>query len=141
MATRPDSFPSEVTFVKKLVKSGSTIPFGVGVKVSSGGELEVDVCGPNDKVYGIAYGAPGSSVLGDGVLMIEVALCCGGVVPVKASATATAGEFAICGTDGFENQTIGGGTTVKYLAGRFTQAGVDNDFVGLMLGSFAAGCA
>jgi hypothetical protein len=142
MATRPDSLPNKVTFVKKTLKSGVTINYGVGVKLSSGGETEVDVCGANDKVYGIAYGPLGSSATGDGTLQIEIALCCGGgVIPVKASGTATAFEYAICGTDGFENQTIGGGTTVKYLAGRFTQTGVDGDFVGLMLGNFAAGCA
>lgn len=142
MATRPDSFLEHVTFIKKTVKSGSVIPYGVGVKVSSNGESEVDVCGANDKVYGIAYGPLGSSVTGDGTLQIEVAVCCGGgIVPVKASGTATAGEYAICGTDGFENQTVGGGTTVKYLAGQFMQTGVDGDFVGLKIGSFAAGCA
>ena len=57
----------------------------------------------------------------------------GGIVKVKASSTATAGLWAIAGTDGFENQTPGGGTTVKYLAGKFMQTGVDGDFVGLDL--------
>jgi hypothetical protein len=138
MATRPDSFPAHVTYVSKIVKSGSTVTEGVGVKVSSGGELEVDLCGANDKAFGIAM----ATVLGDGTKTVEVALLNGGgVIPVKCSGTATAGEYAICGSGGFENQTVGGGTTVKYLAGKFTQSGSASDYVGLALGQFAAGCA
>lgn len=134
MATRPDSYMQNVTFVSKIVKSGSTVVEGVGVKVSSGGELEVDVCGAGDEAYGIAM----ATVVGDGTKTVEVALLTGGgVVPVKASGTATAGTYAICGTDGFETQTLGGGTTVKHIAGKFTQTGVDNDYVGLMIGQFA----
>mgnify|MGYP000967726526 CR=1 FL=1 len=134
MATNPDALLSDVQFVTKIVKSGSTVVKGVGVKVSSNGESEVDVAGAGDKAYAVAQ----ATVVGDGVKTVECALLnSAGIIPVKASGTATAGEYAICGSDGFENQTLGGGTTVRYIAGRFTQAGVDNDFVGLMPGCFA----
>ena len=36
------------------------------------------------------------------------------------------------GTDGFENHTNGGGTTVKHVCGVFLESGVDNDFVEMM---------
>jgi hypothetical protein len=133
MAVRPDSHLKETTIVSKTVKSGVTVSKGVGVKVASTGELEVDVAGANEKAYGVAM----DTVIGDGILTVDVALLDGGVIPVKASGTATAGEFAICGTDGFENVTLGGGTVVKYVAGVFTQTGVDGDFVGLQAGKFA----
>lgn len=133
MAARPTVRMDHTTFETRIVKSGSTVSEGVGVKLDSD---EVDLCAANNKVYGIAM----ETVVGDGVKTVLVAVS-GGIVKVKASGTATQGEYAICGTDGFENQTIGGGTTVKYLAGQFVQTGVDGDYVGLRLGPFAAGCA
>jgi len=36
-----------------------------------------------------------------------------------------------------ENQTLGGGSTVVYIVGKFTETGVDGDFVGVMVGNFA----
>lgn len=137
MAGSPDCKMDKTTIVTKIVKSGVTVSEKVGVKKASGGELEVDVCGANDKCFGIAL----ETVVGDGKKTVQIALLDGGVIPVKCSGTATAGEAAICGVDGFENQTIGGGTTVKHLSGYFTQDGVDGDWVGLAAGRFSAGCA
>lgn len=135
MATRPDSLMKNVTIVKKLVKSGVTVTKGVGVKKGTT-DLECDLAASGDNAYGIAM----ATVVGDGVLSVEIALLNGGgVVPVKASSTATAGEYAICGTAGFENKTLGGGTVVRYIAGKFTQDGVSGDYVGLALGQFAGG--
>jgi hypothetical protein len=126
---------SEATIRTFTVKSGSAVVAGVGVFFTAT-EKEVDVATANSKVCGVAL----QSVTGDGILTVQVAMS-GGIVKAKASGTATRGEYAIAGTDGFENQTIGGGTTVKYLMGQFVDSGVDNDFVGLRLGAFAAGCA
>jgi len=66
-----------------------------------------------------------------------VLLNSGCVVPMKASGTCTAGSYATVGTDGVENQTLGGGSTVVYIVGKFTETGVDGDFVGVMVGNFA----
>lgn len=130
--------PGNVTFAGYKVKANAVIVAGVGVYLSAAGEVDVAVA--NSKCIGVAM----QSVTGnaDGTSRVEVALHTGGgSVRVKASGTATRGEFAIAGTDGFENQTVGGGTTVKYLIGQFLESGVDNDFVELQLGGFAAGCA
>lgn len=131
------SKPNGCTFVTFNVKASAVIVKGVGVYISAADE--VDVATANSKVYGVAD----ESVTGNssGTSRVRVAVANSGTLRVKCSGTATRGEYAICGTDGFENQTIGGGTTVKYLAGQFAASGVDGDFVEMRLGAFAAGCA
>jgi hypothetical protein len=126
---------NEIAIVTKIVKNTITVTEGVGVKVSSNGELEVDLAAAGDNAYGVAL----STVVGDGIKTVQVALFCGGgVVPVKVSSGgATAGGYAIAGTTGFEDKTLGGGTTVRYIAGKFTQTGVSGDLVGLAVGQFA----
>lgn len=129
--------PDKTTFAGYNVKANAVIVKGVGVFLSAANE--VDVATANSKCIGVAM----DSVTGnaDGTSRVEVALADGGTCVVKCSGTATRGEYAIAGTDGFENQTIGGGTTVKYIIGQFLESGVDNDFVELRLGAFAAGAA
>lgn len=135
---RPDIRMKNATIVTKIVKNTVTVTEGVGVKLASTNDNEVDISGANDNSYGVAL----STVVGDGVKLVQVALLTGGaVIPVKLSSTATKGSFAIAGSGGFENQTIGGGTTVKYIAGKFENSGVVGDIVGLATGQFAAGCA
>lgn len=131
------SKPNGVTFVTLNVKASAAIVKGVGVFLSAADEVDVAVA--NSKVIGVAD----ETVTGNtsGTSRVRVALANSGTLRVKASGTATRGEYAIAGTDGFENQTVGGGTTVKYLAGQFMESGVDGDFVELRLGAFAAGCA
>lgn len=131
------SKPNGVTFVTLNVKASAAIVKGVGVFLSAADEVDVAVA--NSKVIGVAD----ETVTGNtsGTSRVRVALANSGTIRVKASGTATRGEYAIAGTDGFENQTVGGGTTVKYLAGQFMESGVDGDFVELRLGAFAAGCA
>lgn len=131
------SKPNGVTFVTYKVKASAVIVKGVGVFLSAAGE--VDVATANSKVIGVAD----ESVTGNssGTSRVRVALARGGSLRVKCSGTATRGEYAIAGTDGFENQTVGGGTTVKYLVGQFLESGVDDDFVECALGAFAAGAA
>lgn len=139
MAVRPEKKLEAATIVTKIVKSGVTVTEGVGVKVSSGGELEVDVAGAGENAYGVVVQiASGGTIVGDGKRTCQVALLSGGcIIPVKASGTATAGAYAICGAGGFENVTLGGGNVVKYVAGKFSQAGVAGDMVGLIAGQFA----
>lgn len=131
------SKPNGVTFVTLNVKASAVIVKGVGVFLSAADEVDVAVA--NSKVIGVAD----ETVTGNtsGTSRVRVALANSGTIRVKASGTATRGEYAIAGTDGFENQTVGGGTTVKYIAGQFMESGVDGDFVELRLGAFAAGCA
>jgi hypothetical protein len=125
------------TFAGYNVKANAVIVKGVGVYISAANE--VDVATANSKCIGVAC----TSVTGNasGTSRVEVQLADGGTARVKSSGTATAGEYAVCGTDGFENQTLGGGQTVKYITGQFLESGVDNDFVELRLGAFAAGAA
>ena len=129
--------PGMSTFAGYRVKANAVIVKGVGVFLSAEGEIDVAVA--NSKVIGVAA----ESVTGNasGTSQCEVQLADGGTARVKASGTATAGEYAICGTDGFENQTLGGGNTVKYLVGQFLESGIDNDYVECRLNAFAAGAA
>lgn len=134
MATRPDSKLQHVTIVSRVVKNGVTVTQGVGVKKGAT-ESECDLAASGDNADGIAM----ETVVGDGVKRVDIALLNGGgVVPVKLSGTATAGLYASCGTGGFQNVTLGGGTVVKYVAGKFTQDGVAGDLVGLAVGQFAS---
>jgi len=130
--------PGKGTFAGYKVKASAVIVEGVGVFLSAADEVDVAVA--NSKCIGIAC----KSVTGNssGTSRVEVQLLNGGgTARVKCSGTATRGEFAIAGTDGFENQTLGGGTTVKYIAGQFLESGVDGDFVEMQLGAFASGAA
>jgi len=129
--------PGNSTFAGYKVKASAAIVKGVGVYLSAADEVDVAVA--NSKVIGIAQ----ATVTGNssGTSRVEVQLLDGGTARVKCSGTATRGEYAIAGTDGFENQTLGGGTTVKYIAGQFLESGVDGDFVEMRLGAFAAGAA
>lgn len=134
---RPTENLDECTIRTYTVKANAIIVAGVGVLFTAT-EGEVDVAIANSKVAGVAL----TSITGNaaGTDTVQVALS-GGIVKVKLSSTATRGEYAIAGTGGFENQTIGGGTTVKYLGGQFNDSGVVGDFVGMRLNPFAAGCA
>ena len=115
-----------------VAKSGAVIVEGVGVIWDTG---QADVAIDASNAFGIAM----ESLTGDGVKTVEVLMLCSRscIIKVKASGTATQGLYAKCGTDGFENKTLGGGTTVAYIAGKFTESGVDGDFLGLEVGQFA----
>lgn len=131
------SKPGKSTFAGYKVKANAVIVKGVGVILSNPGEI--DVAGANGKVFAVAA----ESVTGnaDGTSRCEAQWCDGGSARVKLSGTATAGEFAIAGVGGFENQTLGGGNTVKYIAGRFLESGIAGDYVEMLLNGFAAGAA
>jgi hypothetical protein len=129
--------PGKSTFAGYNVKASAVLVKGVGVYLSAADE--VDVATANSKCIGIACEAVTGNA--SGTDRVEVQLLDGGTARVKCSGTATRGEYAIAGTDGFENQTLGGGTTVKYIAGQFLESGVDGDFVEMRLNGFAAGAA
>lgn len=115
------------------VKAASTATRGIGGIFDSEGTVLDATANQKVRVVFLETKAAGEKV--------QCVVLCAGICIVKASGTATAGEFAIAGTDGFENQTLGGGTTVKYVAGFFTETGVDNDYVGLAYGAYASGAA
>ena len=122
--------------VTRTVDSGDTATKGYGL-IQGSDETLVDDAGANGKVFAVALETKTA-----GQVVQCALLCGGGVVPVKVgTGGATAGEYAIMTTDGWTNQTIGGGTTVKYIGGQFLETGVAGDFVGLAVGAFAAGCA
>lgn len=126
-------FPNAL-IVYPVVKSGTTTARGVGVKWDTG---QADNAGAGDNAFGIALEA----VVGDGLLTCKVALLTSGscIIPVKVgtSGTATQGSYAEAGTAGFTNRTLGGGTTVRYIAGKWHESGVDGDLCGLEIGAFA----
>lgn len=128
----------KATIVSVVVKNGITTVVGVGVKWDTG---QADNAGANDNAFGIAL----EVVVGDGVKYCQVLLLSShGViarVKVGAAGAATQGAYAICGTTGFTDQTLGGGTTVKYVAGKWHETGIAADYCGLEIGQFAAGAA
>ncbi len=125
--------PGKSTFIGYNVKANAVIVKGVGVFLSAADEI--DVATANSKVIGVAA----ESVTGNasGTSRCEVQLADGGTGAVKCSSTVTRGEYLIAGTDGFENQTFGGGTVVKYAIGQALESGVDGDFVECRLNAFA----
>lgn len=71
---------------------------------------------------------------------VECALLTGtAVVPVRVgTGGATRGLWAVMVADGVTNQTLGGGTVVAFVLGKFLQSGVVGDVVGLMPANFAS---
>ncbi len=130
--------PENSTFQGMTVKANAALVKGVGV-IGTATNGEADVAGANGKVIAIAR----DTVTGNagGTSRVEVQLLDGGTARVKCSGTATAGEAAIAGAGGFENQTLGGGTTVKYIAGTFLESGIVGDYVEMLLGRREAGAA
>lgn len=134
MAGHVEIMGVEKGVVKNAVaKNAAAIVEGVGVKWDSG---TLDVCGAGDNACGIAL----ETMTGDGVKTVSyVCLNSPATVKVKVgtAGTATQGLYAECGTAGFTNRTLGGGTTVRYIQGKFAQSGVAGDLVGLEVGQFA----
>lgn len=122
--------PANLVRKSVRVANASQLVKGVGVTLAYNGTvIEATVAGANAKVCAVAT----ESILGDGTKMTEVILLAAcGTIKVKASGTATIGEYAVAGTDGFENQTAGGGTNVAHVCGVFLETGVDNDFVEML---------
>lgn len=133
MATRSEMNLSNALIVTKVVKASSAATVGKCGKYDTD-ETKVLDCsaGDNPDVIFLETKTAGQSVQ-------CVVLCGSAIVPVLVgTGAATAGEYATVVSDGVTNQTVGGGTTVVYLAGKFTQTGVLGDTVGLAVGQFAS---
>lgn len=108
---------------------------GLGV-IFSGADTDIATVGANGKAFAIALETKAAGE------KCECALLGHAVIPVKVgTGGATRGEFAVAAADGLIDQTLGGGTTVKYIEGVFLQTGVVGDTVGLLVNKFAAGAA
>lgn len=137
MAVRPIDLTCLAVKRPFIVQTSASVTAGYPVVL---GTAETDVLNAtsNQKAIGIALesGSAGETV--------QIALFGYAIVPCKVgTGGATHGEYAIVSSsnDGLTNQTLGGGTTVKYVAGRFMQTGAAGDMVGLLLGNFASGAA
>lgn len=134
MAERALDHTSRVLKKKFTVQAAGTVTKGMSVKLGTLATECLDA-GANGKAVGIALT---SQVAGESV---TVALFGDVIQVLVGTGGATHGEHAIRVADGYTNQTLGGGTTVKYIEGIFLQTGVAADYVGLMLLRFAAGAA
>lgn len=136
MAARALRDLEKCTIITRTVVAAGAATKGRMAKWSATAQ-EVDNAGANEKGFGIFLETKAAGA------QVQIALLQGsGVIPVLVgTGGATEGEFAVGAADGLTNQTLGGGTTVKYIAGTFLQTGVAGDFVGLMPGKFAAGAA
>ncbi len=118
---------AEATIISRTVTTAATRGYGA---ILAGDECTN--ASTNGKVVGVFLKTVAAGSLAD--------IATSGVVPVKVgTGGATQGEFAIHTTDGWTDQTLGGGSTVKYIGGRFTQTGIAGDVVGMLVGPFAGG--
>lgn len=132
------SKPQNATFTKQFVaKNGSSFTRGVGVSFDSVDANGVVTVAPTT-AGGIVLAIADETLTGDGTTKIQCVLLIGGTQRVKLSGTATAGQFAEAGTGGFQNRTLGAGTTVRYIAGQFLESGVSGDFAEMTLSGFAS---
>lgn len=91
---------------------------------------EVTVCAAGEQGFCVFLE---DAAIGAYTTVVMLAGAC--IVPVKVAAAgaATRGSYAIASTGGaFNNQTIGGGSVARHIAGVFLESGVAGDFVGMM---------
>ena len=126
----------EALIVTRIVDASQVVTKGYGVILSTDADHVKDG-GANGKVIGVALE---SGIAGDAV---QICLLSGGaIVPAKTgTAGVTAGEYVIMDTLGFVNQTLGGGTTVKYVAGKALTTATVGEYFDLEVGQFASGAA
>lgn len=108
-----------------------TFTAGDRVKFGSADQLLAAVTGADALSFGYVFQQNGKTV---DVIMDGDAII---IVKVVASGTATRGAYAVMSATANQYQdaaTIGGGTTVQHIAGRFMNAGTDGDYVGLLVG-------
>jgi len=137
MATRTHRFLQNACIRTFKVETSGDVTLGRPVKFGNADD-EVENASTNEKSIGTAY----LSETTDGA-RVQVVMHGHSIVPVLVgTGGATRGEYAIATTDGYTNQTLGGGTTVKYIAGQFLQSGVAGDYVGMQIGGgYASGAA
>ena len=108
-----------------------TFTAGYRVKFVSADQFLAAVDGADALSFGYVFQQNGKTV---DVIMDGDAII---IVKVVASGTATRGAYAVMSATANQYQdaaTIGGGTTVQHIAGRFMNAGTDGDYVGLLVG-------
>lgn len=138
MAARPTKKVQNALVVTKAVKAASTVTIGMPVSIDTATDTVLDATS-GQNAFGIAAG-PGNfgDTLSAGAMVQVYMLTGGAIVPVKVGTTnATQGGYAEVGTTGAVDRTLGGGTTVRYILGKFAETGVSGDFVGLIVGQFA----
>lgn len=114
----------------ETVATSQTATKGYGLVWSSG---SVDDAGANGNCFAVALE---TKAAGEKVLVAR--LTGGAIVPVLVgTGGATQGAYATHTTNGWTDQTLGGGSSVSYIGGKFTETGVAGDFVGLEVGQFA----
>lgn len=125
-----DQLLYNVTIVYRAVKAASTATQGLAGVFDGDTVLDASAGANPDCIFLETKAA--------GELVACALLAGGGIIPVKVgTGGATVGEYATVASDGLTNQTVGGGTTVVYLAGKFARTGVVGDVVGLIPGQFA----
>lgn len=132
MAVRPESVLTNAIIKTYTVVGGGSTTEYLPVKFS-GADTTVTVCGAGDNGFAIALE---TKTAGE---KVRVAVVTGGsIIPVKVgTGGATRDAYAKAAADGLTDQTLGGGTTVRYIFGKFLQSGVAGDRVGLLAGPFA----
>lgn len=108
-----------------------TFTVGDRVKFGAGDQLLAAVTGADPLSFGYVSQQNGDvvDVIMDGVAII--------IVKVVAAGTATRGAYAVMSATANQYQdaaTIGGGTTVQHVSGKFMNSGTDGDNVGLLIG-------
>lgn len=108
-----------------------TFAVGDRVKFGSSDTLLAAVTGGDDLSFGYVHEQNGKAV--------TVNMDGTGIIPVKivTSGTATRGGYAVMSATANQYQDApdgSGGTTAVILAGRFMNAGTDEDIVGMMIG-------
>lgn len=110
------------------VPSGKAVTKGKRVKFS-GADDSIEDCGAGDNGFAIALEP--AAALGQAQVLLEGSA----VVPVLVgTGGATRGAHAVPVADGFTDKTLGGGSTVANVSGKFMQTGVKGDYVGLLVG-------
>src|SRR6185369_12004793 len=122
-AVRPMNIPANAV-IRTMTASG-TVTANMPQTFATETTCADSTSGENASAIALTAGTTGD--------LVQVALLCGGaVIPVQVgTAGCTMGKFAKVGTTGCIDATAGGGTTVMYCQGWFTQTGVTGDVVGL----------
>jgi len=131
MSARPDQIMKNAVIVTWTVTAAGAATLYMPLTLTADSTGRDSTAGENASAIALETKTAGEKV--------QVALLTGGaVVPVKVgSAGATQGLYAEIGTTGAIDRTLGGGTTVRYILGKFTETGATGDVVGLAVGQFA----
>lgn len=136
MAARADRFMINALIREYTVEAAATVTVGKRVKFGTS-DTTVEDCGANENGIGIAveYHNTVNETAGAAGTRVGIALDGVAIVPVLVgTGGATRGSFAVTVSDGLTNQTIGGGSTLVHIAGKFMQTGVVGDIVGMLVG-------